>query len=1540
MAPGFEAAVDAAAHDEGVALPPAIRDRFAPLSGDALGGVRIHTGAASERAAAALGANAYTHGQHIHFAAGLYRPGTPAGDRLLAHELVHTVQQGPRARAEAARLAVSDSSDPAEREADAIAGELVARGGEPAAAPPPDNGVGLARVAHRAPASRLQRDAPQGSSVQADPAPAELSFSLSGMTVTPREGAKFTAGPKLPQGMAIVLRRLLGAQYRAGLEDEALAHIRAKLEEKGGGLIAEGQLTGSAEGAEQIRPMLMRPAVALALLGWIDARGFTAVDVTAERRRLLSMGAGATDAWRDLRDPELAPRIAASPLPPWYTLELFHRELARRAQLLEEYIEARAKHEAERSAPNLAARLVALQKIVQALNPAAGALEAIRADAKLVAHPMYHLLWYPERFEQGKGGNAPPTPNAPAPPGKVPSPLFAASFLAFAFTQPILTLGAVIDHATRKELLDRFMRFAGRTIAAGGADERLFGTPPKANAPPLSAYLTVFPALAPPLFQAALRTDYAFVMHVEFPDVFEAFASYAYMWERIRIPESQLRTLADATQVSGERPSMKEVAKERFARVGRYNEADIKRVMGGITKALGPPGTGAPSLVMANAILRYVGAAINLGFEVIGTPSYERHVVFPEEGIYIVRARAALLASELAGGSEVVRPPSVAYIPVVVQPAERIAEAQTKAADEERTRAMARMAELAHLLAEPVTHVNQQQLEDELTVLEGELRSLRSSFEQQRGALVKRRDSLAVGSPERREVDRQIEAVDRLLETQRKRAEKRNMIGAERLVATFVNDDGQLIHLTLESVTTPLSGGGFEVYISDLTTTRSGHATGTGPTRVDAVKATLKKLLESESEYGRGHVSVALDGATYTQRVEAGTARLMMEAIESVSTVVSVAAVAAAPFTAGASLAILLPVGALGAIPSAYRLASRAEAATFRWFDLETAMDIVNVVGGFAGLGQAATPLRMVRLGKAFMFLGVGSGRLGVVLIGAQVVAQLDELKDYPPGLRAARTMQILGNALLTIGIAAGTELAARGHAREAAEGGAPPPRGPVDSASGVGAVHGPVYEQTGKGKLSPERLSEATAKVTSQRFAHDSRFRPVPGSRFTLEVPQQGGAPPIAVDVTVRPVSELPPGPHGDESGPARLIVTREGGVWQAEILVHRDVHQTSEAPHILAHELNELADLVHNHPQASTLVIEQQQKASLLKKGSSATDVTAHDRAAARELRSLYAEIPGEEAGVRTQQKSIDTQKQTLKALQAIESPSKEQSAKIARLQVEIPTQEASHAKKQANLDRLQARVERLLESAGLRENVNLERKLDVLREARVPEALIDEIQRPFQSEQAKAALMQYEAQGRPHHGLIELVAEKIQHLMFPRDVNTTKADWVDAGISGGHGEAQMKEWLKHRPELELVRTKSKPLPDGSNAFLYDQWRWMGPNSAPPAPGDPTRPGGSSFNADAPGNWVKSRQPKTTVEDLPSMLRLAEDAFQAWVTANPDAAQAGNAFGRGSSGEGTKVESGGVEFGGFYEAVRPTPPDTAYRYRIKTVFLEARWF
>lgn len=73
----------------GVPLPAEVRSRMESTLGGDFSNVRIHVGPEANR----LGAVAFTWGSAVHFAPGYYNPSSPAGERLLAHELIHVLQQ-------------------------------------------------------------------------------------------------------------------------------------------------------------------------------------------------------------------------------------------------------------------------------------------------------------------------------------------------------------------------------------------------------------------------------------------------------------------------------------------------------------------------------------------------------------------------------------------------------------------------------------------------------------------------------------------------------------------------------------------------------------------------------------------------------------------------------------------------------------------------------------------------------------------------------------------------------------------------------------------------------------------------------------------------------------------------------------------------------------------------------------------------------------------------------------------------------------------------------------------------------------------------------------------------------------------------------------------------------------------------------------------------------------------------------------------------------------------------------------------------------
>ena len=103
--------------------------------------VRLHP-AGAERACRALGARAFTVGPDVYFGAGEFAPRTPAGLRLLAHEVAHVVQQQAGPVAAAGPLAGEQ-----EREADAAADALMA--GRPFTFTARPGGPGPGRVPQR-----------------------------------------------------------------------------------------------------------------------------------------------------------------------------------------------------------------------------------------------------------------------------------------------------------------------------------------------------------------------------------------------------------------------------------------------------------------------------------------------------------------------------------------------------------------------------------------------------------------------------------------------------------------------------------------------------------------------------------------------------------------------------------------------------------------------------------------------------------------------------------------------------------------------------------------------------------------------------------------------------------------------------------------------------------------------------------------------------------------------------------------------------------------------------------------------------------------------------------------------------------------------------------------------------------------------------------------------------------------------------------------------------------------------------------------------
>jgi hypothetical protein len=101
----------------GQALDANARRMMESRFGADLGGVRVHADAAAAASAATIEARAYANGDRIAFAAGQYRPETPSGQRLLAHEIAHVIQHRQGSAGERATVRRYTEYDNAEQTA-------------------------------------------------------------------------------------------------------------------------------------------------------------------------------------------------------------------------------------------------------------------------------------------------------------------------------------------------------------------------------------------------------------------------------------------------------------------------------------------------------------------------------------------------------------------------------------------------------------------------------------------------------------------------------------------------------------------------------------------------------------------------------------------------------------------------------------------------------------------------------------------------------------------------------------------------------------------------------------------------------------------------------------------------------------------------------------------------------------------------------------------------------------------------------------------------------------------------------------------------------------------------------------------------------------------------------------------------------------------------------------------------------------------------------------------------------------------------------
>ena len=78
---------------QGQSLPADLAENFGARLGTDLSGVRVHADTEADTISRSVQAAAFTHGTDVYFSSGAYQPASKGGQRLLAHELAHVVEE-------------------------------------------------------------------------------------------------------------------------------------------------------------------------------------------------------------------------------------------------------------------------------------------------------------------------------------------------------------------------------------------------------------------------------------------------------------------------------------------------------------------------------------------------------------------------------------------------------------------------------------------------------------------------------------------------------------------------------------------------------------------------------------------------------------------------------------------------------------------------------------------------------------------------------------------------------------------------------------------------------------------------------------------------------------------------------------------------------------------------------------------------------------------------------------------------------------------------------------------------------------------------------------------------------------------------------------------------------------------------------------------------------------------------------------------------------------------------------------------------------
>ncbi len=120
------------ARSDGQALDEGVAGSIGRSLNSDFSGVRVHTSPESDNLTHVLGAKAFTTGRDIFFREGAYEPATSSGQKLIAHELTHVLQQASGSvESGSNRMTVRAPGDHFENQADHLASAVTSPESQP-----------------------------------------------------------------------------------------------------------------------------------------------------------------------------------------------------------------------------------------------------------------------------------------------------------------------------------------------------------------------------------------------------------------------------------------------------------------------------------------------------------------------------------------------------------------------------------------------------------------------------------------------------------------------------------------------------------------------------------------------------------------------------------------------------------------------------------------------------------------------------------------------------------------------------------------------------------------------------------------------------------------------------------------------------------------------------------------------------------------------------------------------------------------------------------------------------------------------------------------------------------------------------------------------------------------------------------------------------------------------------------------------------------------------------------------------------------------